>query len=79
MEIIGWIGVVTYVGAYGLLSLGWLRVDRVYYHILNAVGGMCLVIIAYEKLDMPNFFVNLIWIAIAFFSIIRLLVKKKSS
>ncbi len=74
-EIIGWTGVIAYVIAYAMLSLGWMKVDRVGYHVLNAIGGMCLVTIAYTKSDTPNLYVNIIWILIAAFSIVRILKK----
>jgi len=77
IDIIGWTGVVVYVAAYALLSLGWMKADRVNYHALNALGGICLVVIAYHKSDTPNLFVNLIWIMIAGLSIINILRKKR--
>lgn len=70
--IIGWIGVASYVIAYAFLSLGWVKPDRIVYHLLNAVGGICLVIISYDLSDTPNLFVNMIWIVIAVASIIRI-------
>lgn len=76
-DIIGWIGVVAYVVAYGLLSVGWMKADRVDYHLLNAIGGVCLVVFSYVVVDVPNLFVNFIWIVIAGFSIFRILIIKR--
>jgi hypothetical protein len=77
-EFIGWTGVIVYIVAYAFLSLGWMRADRVHYHLLNAIGGICLVIVSYALSDMPNLFVNLAWIFIAFISIIKIITMKKA-
>jgi len=77
VEIIGWVGVVTYVLAYALLSLGWMKVDEVNYHALNAIAGTCLVVFSFVVDDVPNLFVNLIWIVIAGLSITRILLLKR--
>lgn len=73
VTIIGWTGVAAYIIAYAMLSLGWVRADKINYHALNAVGGVCLVIFSYAAADTPNLFVNFIWILIAGFSITRIL------
>lgn len=81
IDIIGWAGVIAYVVAYALLSMGWMKADHINYHILNALGGICLAIISYDKADTPNFFVNLVWMVIALISITKLVslkVKKKA-
>jgi hypothetical protein len=77
-QFIGWTGVVVYIAAYALLSLGWIKADRVNYHLLNVIGGVCLVIVSYTLSDMPNLFVNLAWIFIAVVSIVRILSTKKA-
>ncbi len=77
IDIIGWTGAAAYVAAYGLLSVGWLKSDRINYHALNALGGVCLVITSYNKSDAPNFFVNLFWCFIAVVSMARLLNVKR--
>ena len=79
MASIGWIGVVIYVVAYGLLSIGRLSAHTNKYHFLNAVGGLCLVIHALHNSDMPDLTVNLIWILIAGTSIARISFSKKET
>ena len=71
-SVIGWFGAIVFVVAYLLLSLQVLSAERVLYHILNAVGGICLVINSVFLDDAPNFFVNLIWAAIALFAVYRI-------
>lgn len=78
-EFIGWAGVAVYIVAYAFLSLGWMKADRINYHLLNALGGICLVIVSYALSDMPNLFVNLAWILIALLSIVKILGVRKTS
>lgn len=77
-SIIGWIGAVVFVVAYLLLAIKVLSAERVLYHLLNAIGGICLVINSVFLEDAPNFFVNIVWAGIAFYAVFRILkVKKK--
>ncbi len=71
-EIIGWIGAISYILAYLLLSLKRISSEQVFYHILNALGGLCLVINSIFFEDPPNFVVNIIWMLIALYSITRI-------
>ncbi len=77
IDFIGWMGVIVYVSAYACLSAGWLKSDRIHYHVLNAVGALSLVIYSNSSKDMPNAIVNVIWLAIAMISIVRIMVKGK--
>jgi hypothetical protein len=77
LEIVGWIGVIVYVAAYGLLSLGWLKADRSLYHVLNGIGGLALVIHSNAAHDMPNVIVNAVWLGIAALSILKIISYRK--
>ena len=70
-ELVGWIGAVTFVLAYLFLSIKILSPDKILYHALNAIGGLCLAINSVYLKDTPNFFVNFIWVCIALYSIFR--------
>ncbi|KAF0238955.1 MAG: hypothetical protein FD181_678 [Prolixibacteraceae bacterium] len=70
-ELVGWIGAVTFVIAYLFLSIKILSPDKILYHALNAIGGLCLTISSDYYKDTPGFFVNLIWMCIALYSIFR--------
>lgn len=71
-ELIGWFGAGAFVIAYLLLSLKILTSDRMFYHILNATGGIMMSVSTFNMNDRPAFFVNMIWMGIALFSIIRI-------
>ena len=75
--IIGWVGAISFVVAYFLLSLKVLSADSVTYHSLNVIGGLCLVINSIYLHDSPNFFVNIVWMGIALYSVGRILFFKK--
>jgi len=77
--VIGWLGVAAYLTAYICLSFGVLKAEKNVYHILNAVGGLCLVINAYTLTDIPTLVVNLAWIVIAAVSLIRISRIKKAA
>lgn len=77
IDTIGWAGVIIYLVAYGLLSLGQLKADKINYHALNALAGLCLVIFSYHLADEPNLVVNLAWIVIALISMVRIVVLRR--
>ncbi len=64
--ILGWIGTLSYLTAYLLLSIGKLRGDQKAYHILNLVGAIGLLYNAIYLKDFPNMVINIIWFAIGF-------------
>jgi hypothetical protein len=43
-EAAGWIGVVCILGAYGALSFGYLDATSLWYHGINLVGGVGIII-----------------------------------
>ncbi|MEH6682599.1 MAG: hypothetical protein V7724_18805 [Sediminicola sp.] len=63
--IIGWIGALVFILAYLLLSLQILSAKKKLYHVLNAIGGICLIINAVHLRDFPNLVVNAVWAVIA--------------
>lgn len=77
VSIVGWIGVVSYVVAYVLLTFGWLPANTTRYHLLNAVGGTCLVVHASSHYDLPDLVVNIVWTLIAAFAIARIVASRK--
>lgn len=70
-EFVGWIGAITFVLAYLFLSIKVLSPDKIMYHALNTIGGLCLTINSVYLKDTPTFFVNFIWMCIALYSIFR--------
>jgi hypothetical protein len=79
MDLIGWTGVIVYVTAYAFLSAGWLKSDRIHYHLLNAIGGLSLVIYSSSSMDMPNLIVNAVWLTIAMISMARIMINRRKT
>lgn len=73
IQVTGWLGVALYISGYALLSFNRLQPDSVTYHVLNAGGGICLVIFSLSIVDVPNTIVNAVWILIAGISLIRIM------
>ncbi|WP_062060870.1 CBU_0592 family membrane protein [Aquimarina longa] len=74
-QLIGWIGAIAYVVAYLLLSLGVLKSERKSFHVLNALGALCLIINAMPVNDYPTIAVNVVWGLIAILSIFKIIIK----
>lgn len=75
-EFCGWTGAVSYIGAYFLLSIKIISANKPLFHLLNALGGLCLIINAIGLNDNPNLIVNLIWMLIALFTTGRIILNK---
>lgn len=73
-EFAGWVGVLSILLAYALLSFDVLASDQAAYHILNLVGGAGIVIDAVADKNYQPAVLNLIWAAIAVYAIIRVVV-----
>ncbi|HEY1022245.1 MAG TPA: hypothetical protein VGE06_08020 [Flavisolibacter sp.] len=78
LETLGWLGVVAYVVAYLLLTVGVLKPSGYPFHILNMVGAGTLIVYSLEYGDKPNVAVNVIWLMIGVGAVIRRLVRKSS-
>ncbi|MDG3584108.1 MULTISPECIES: CBU_0592 family membrane protein [Galbibacter] len=66
--IIGWVGAIIFIIAYLLLVMKKISARKKTYHILNAIGAICLIANAYYLSDFPNVLVNVVWAAIAIYA-----------
>lgn len=71
-EILGWVGMILILLAYGGISTLWIRADSVAYHVVNAVGALLLIYSTYKTKSYPVLFLNIIWLAIATLAIVSL-------
>jgi hypothetical protein len=74
ISIIGWYGVVATVGAYILVSFSLLGPTSLTYQLLNLTGALGVTIETYVKRDYQPFWLNLIWMVIAFVAIINIFI-----
>ena len=71
IDILGWVGSVLVVAAYGLNTYKKITADSLAFYGLNIVGGVFLVIYSLEKGAYANTFINVIWVLIAIPAILR--------
>ena len=76
VDIIGWVGALALLAAYAAVSARRLEGDSVTYQQLNLVGSVFLIVNTVYYGAYPSTFVNLVWVGIALYTMVR--VKKKS-
>jgi hypothetical protein len=77
IDILGWIGSVEVVLAYGLNSYQKIKSDSVLFYVLNITGGILLVIYSVYKTAYANTFINIVWVVIAIPALISVIRKRK--
>jgi hypothetical protein len=77
VEIVGWVGSVMILLAYGLNSYQNIRSDSLGFYLTNFLGGMCLIVYAIYKDASANAFINIVWVIVAVIAIIRWFLSKK--
>ena len=65
IDIIGWIGSVEVILAYGLNSYQKIRSDSLGYQLLNLTGGIFLIINTIYYGAYPSTAINVVWVVIA--------------
>lgn len=81
MTIVGLLGAALCVAAYGLLSFEKIDSKGLWYFLLNGFGGLFLLLsIAYDydSGDTGGIVVELCWVAISLFGIIKVLMRRKN-
>lgn len=71
VDVTGWIGVVLLLVAYGLVSVRRLEGDSISYQLLNVLGSALLIVNSYTNRAFPSVAVNLFWIGIGAFALVR--------
>ncbi len=65
MDILGWLGAVLYLVAYGLVSAKKVESDSWVYQGLNIIAGTMLIINTYYLRAYPSAGLNIAWVGIA--------------
>jgi hypothetical protein len=68
-DAIGWLGAAVLLVAYAMISFRKLEGDSMAFQLLNIIGSLFLAANTMFYRAYPSSFVNLIWMAIAVFSI----------
>jgi hypothetical protein len=71
IEVIGWVGSLMVVLAYGLNINKMLSADALAYYLLNIGGSACLVVNTLYHHAIPSAVVNIIWVFIALTALVR--------
>jgi hypothetical protein len=71
IDLLGWLGVVALLLAYGLVSTRRVDGDGLTYQLLNLAGSGLLLVNSFYFGAMPSVGVNVVWIGIALFAIGR--------
>jgi hypothetical protein len=71
IEVVGWIGAVLILIAYGLLSAGKLTGRSALYQGMNVVGAAGFVVNSGLNGALPSAALNVIWIGIGVYALIR--------
>ncbi|MCB0490568.1 MAG: hypothetical protein KDC99_18980 [Cyclobacteriaceae bacterium] len=79
IDIIGWIGSVEVILAYGLNSYQKLKSDSLSFQILNVTGAAFLIINTVYYGAFPSAFINVVWVLIAIPAIFKIIRKKQSA
>jgi hypothetical protein len=72
-DVLGWIGSLFVVAAYGLNSYQKIKSDSLVFYGMNVAGGILLIIFSIYKEAYPNVFINIVWVVIAIPALIKVL------
>jgi hypothetical protein len=73
VEIVGWYGMAAILSAYTLINFHVLETDALIYILLNLTGSLGIVVNAYSKKSYPPAALNLVWMLIAIFGLVQLI------
>ncbi|MEQ8302265.1 MAG: hypothetical protein RIB47_02655 [Cyclobacteriaceae bacterium] len=79
IDIIGWVGSVEVILAYGLNSYQKLHSNSLLFQALNLTGGAFLIANTIYYGAFPSAFINIIWVLIAIPAIYRILQSKRET
>ncbi len=71
IDIIGWIGSIEVLLAYGLNSYQKIKSHSPLFLWLNLTGGVCLIVYSIYYTAYANTFINVVWVIIAIPAIIK--------
>ena len=72
IDILGWIGSVEVLLAYGLNTYQKIKSDSAVYTLLNLTGGIFLIIYSFYYAAYANTFINVVWAIVAIIALFKL-------
>jgi hypothetical protein len=76
IDIVGWVGSILVITAYGLNSYQKLKSDSLAFVLLNFIGGVFLIVYTYYYSAFANTFINVVWVLIALPALYKLVNRK---
>ncbi|HCW06902.1 MAG TPA: hypothetical protein DGG95_06015 [Cytophagales bacterium] len=77
IDVIGWIGSIEVIIAYGLNSYQKLKSDSPLFQVLNFSGGIFLIINTVYYSAYPSAIINVVWVIIASVAMIQIFRSRK--
>ncbi len=72
IDVVGWVGSIEVIAAYGLNSYQVLNSDSMVFQLLNLTGAIFLIINTIYHRAYPSAFINIVWVIIALIAIARM-------
>jgi hypothetical protein len=79
IDVLGWVGSVLILLAYGLNSYQKIRSDSWTFSVLNLSGAIFFIIYTLYKEAYANAFLNIVWAVIALIGMVRIFSKRDST
>lgn len=76
-DIIGWIGSICILAAFGLNSFQKIKSNSLSFQLLNLIGGICLIINSIAHQAYPFTFINSVWSVISIIALLKMVIKRK--
>ena len=77
IDVVGWVGAVALLMAYTFISTRRMEGDSARYQLLNLGGSALLMVNSFFYGAYPSSIVNIVWISIAMFTMLRKRYKKQ--
>lgn len=71
IDVTGWMGVISLLLAYVLVSMRKVEGDSIVYQLMNLVGSAFLIVNSFHYRALPSVGVNVVWVGIAAYTIAR--------
>ena len=75
IDILGWVGSVEVILAYGLNSYQKMKSDSMLFQVLNLTGAAFLIVNTIYYGAYPSTFINIVWVVIAVVALFRIVRK----
>ncbi len=78
-DIIGWIGSIEILAAFGLNSFQKIKSNSLAFQLLNLTGGVFLIINSIAHEAYPFTFINSVWVVISIIALFKMVITKPVS